>query len=1226
LRRRNLIYCLFALLLHSEVNADIFDLGEHYFETIGDNQDIPSPVITAIAQDKTGFMWFGTQGGLIRFDGYTYKLFTHIIDDPTSIAGDYITTLWAAPDGKLWIGTANRGLSVYDSDSGTFSQYRFDESDIESLSHNKVRAIVGDDQGGVWIGTQSGLNYLPANQSKFLRFNQQKNGLSDNKIYSLLFSKDQTLWVGTGNGVNLLDKSGTRFDVPFQNEVGISPFEGQTIWSMTEGFDGRIWLGTKNQGAHWLIPGEKYHTLPLDKTHPHHLSHPWVFAISQVNAHEIWLATYGGGISIFDTRKNQVVRYARHNPSNSHSINLDDLGALFTDSSGLVWIGTWGNAINRTNPKNAAFRTLHSNRNDDKTLTDNNIGAVLETDTGQIWVGTAGNGIDIIDPTIGVIDGLRETTKDKKGLQNGVISALVQSDANTIWIGTLQAGVYRYQLDSKAYTNYKMPQGLDDNSIRVMVADKESIWIGTNVGLNKLNLATGSITPVSSIENKNVPLKLAVEMIVKQKDQTLWVNTESDLYVLPANAEYLLPIRPDPLISDSLSGETLRSLSIDNDDRVWVPTQVGIDRLVSWDGATARFEFISKRLKEYNGNLPTNFQFDKKGNAWGASAMLDLERFEITQYGQTEGVDIGTTFIASSMKTQNGKILFNGTSGLLLINPEEYQAWDFQPPLTITEITVNNQPINIKATQSLVLEPGTKGFTVEFAALDYSAPKQNQYSYKLDGYDDEWIETDSEYRVANYTNLDPGNYHLMLRGSNRMGQWSSHKIDLAIIQQPAWYQTLWLKLAVLLLSAALLVAVYKFRLRQLERQKRALKKLVARRTSDISMLSQIGRDLTSTLSLEQVTELVYKNINRILDAHVFLIGIVEEKEKRLHIPLMVESEKKMGVWNCDLSDISRPGVWCVNHNKELVILNQSDRKKYTKSERATVQIGQSMVTIVYQPLIINDKTIGCMSIQNLKENAYDSKQLAMFKTLASYAAIAVSNALGFMQLAQAHEELETQNLSDQLTGVYNRRFLAKFMPNEISSLRRNHFKPSTGSNSDFGFLLIDVDYFKHINDTHGHDAGDKVLVQFVEVIKKSCRETDWIIRWGGEEFLIVARFTHRQELHRLAERIRVNVEKQSFDLGNKKSIHRTCSIGIAVFPFSSSKFDLISWEQTVNFADLAMYAAKTNGRNAWVSLYDKDVAEVDSFFEKAQEDLHSLVEQGIVNIDTSLNKKIKFRH
>ena len=220
------------------------------------------------------------------------------------------------------------------------------------------------------------------------------------------------------------------------------------------------------------------------------------------------------------------------------------------------------------------------------------------------------------------------------------------------------------------------------------------------------------------------------------------------------------------------------------------------------------------------------------------------------------------------------------------------------------------------------------------------------------------------------------------------------------------------------------------------------------------------------------------------------------------------------------------------------------------------------------------------------------------------------------ELKAAFASLEELSLTDQLTGVHNRHFIQKFMPQEIAKFKRdNDLLPD--AECHFGLLMVDIDLFKQVNDNYGHDAGDNVLIKFTQILEDTCRESDWVVRWGGEEFVIVAKGLTIKGLQLLAERIRLNVESNKFDLGCEQSIFRTCSIGIASFPFIKNEFDKLTWQQTLGIADLALYIAKNNGRNAWVTLTDNNIEQGSNFYNDVMTDLKGLVKNEQINVEIS---------
>ena len=220
------------------------------------------------------------------------------------------------------------------------------------------------------------------------------------------------------------------------------------------------------------------------------------------------------------------------------------------------------------------------------------------------------------------------------------------------------------------------------------------------------------------------------------------------------------------------------------------------------------------------------------------------------------------------------------------------------------------------------------------------------------------------------------------------------------------------------------------------------------------------------------------------------------------------------------------------------------------------------------------------------------------------------------ELTEALDALEKQSLTDQLTGLHNRHFLSKFMTQEVGRLNRT-FERKNDELEQISLMMVDIDFFKQVNDNFSHDAGDKVLVKFAHILVKTCRESDWVVRWGGEEFVIIARGSPRKDADNLAERICKNIATAQFDIGLEKTISITCSIGIASFPFMAKDHKLLTWQQTLNFADTALYKAKNNGRNAWVSLSEKNVEQPVSLYKNTMEDIKHIYGSGDITIQHS---------
>jgi diguanylate cyclase (GGDEF)-like protein len=413
-----------------------------------------------------------------------------------------------------------------------------------------------------------------------------------------------------------------------------------------------------------------------------------------------------------------------------------------------------------------------------------------------------------------------------------------------------------------------------------------------------------------------------------------------------------------------------------------------------------------------------------------------------------DGVDFGTGWFRAYAQLRDGRMLFGGSTGLLVVAPDQYAPWSYRPPVVLTALSVGGQPVDIPATGKITMAPPQRSFRAEFSALDYSFPERNRYRYRLQGYDAGWRETDANLRVASYDNLPPGDYTLQVQGSNRNGAWSDAMVSLGVAILPAWWETWWARLAMLALAGVALMGVVQWRTRRLLRKEEELESRVAERTAELLQVSAA--------------------------------------------------------------------------------------------------------------------------------------------------------------LAAKSQALELASLTDPLTGLHNRRFLTEQINADIAKSVRIHedslrLGTPLPEDADLIFFLIDIDHFKQVNDRYGHAAGDAVLVQMRRRLEAIFRESDYLVRWGGEEFLVVARDTGRECAAELAERARAAVADEPFVLPDGGALPKTCSIGYACFPPARRFPQALGWQAVGEIADAALYQVKNSGRNGWYGVTEVDV--------QGLEDLQHLMQQ-----------------
>jgi len=375
------VYIFLSISTPKAYAADIFDIGSLHFETIGNEEKIGADTITAILQDERGFIWLGTQHGLVRYDGYRFVHYTHDENNTNSLGGNYIRTLALGKNGQIWVGTNSDGVSVLNPHSGNFSHYRHDKKQANTISHDQITALVMDEHGNIWVGTNNGLNYIAATTQKITRYFTEEsnvNNLKESHVRSLLIDKNKRIWVGSWNGLNYLDPGDTEFQ-RYQDPATSQPsLTDSNIFTLFQTSDSKIWIGTTDNGAGWIEAGDSSLHWSVIGSAKVEDDKPWIITLAQPNPSELWIGTNGKGIFILDADNGTLKKNLRHDAMHSNSINYDGIGSLFIDDAGLIWIGTWGGGLNLHNPNNTAFRSLYHSPNKEGMLTHADIGAFLE--------------------------------------------------------------------------------------------------------------------------------------------------------------------------------------------------------------------------------------------------------------------------------------------------------------------------------------------------------------------------------------------------------------------------------------------------------------------------------------------------------------------------------------------------------------------------------------------------------------------------------------------------------------------------------------------------------------------------------------------------------------------------------------------------------------------------------------------------------------------------------
>jgi diguanylate cyclase (GGDEF)-like protein len=871
-------------------------LADAVFQNLAHDNELPNAAIpTSATQDGDGFLWIGSQNGLARWDGYHFHIYRASPGKTGALPDNFIQALLTDASGVLWIGTTSGGLARYDREHERFIVYPVGP---KGLSHVSVRAIVEDGRGGVWVATEGGLDHVLAGSSdvEHLRHSDSDPAsLPDNRVRGLLRDRHGTLWVGTATALVRLDKGSNRFvPVPLPAPQGKVP----SPWSFLEDSAGRIWIGTIRQGA-YVIDSHTAGARAVEESDAAHstLQNEGVSSIVEVVPGQVWLGTLGQGIVAVEAATSKT-RRIRRDPTQPASLADDSIQGMYKDRSGLIWICS-DRSISRHDPAHPGLITVFGASSRPDGISDSDVDAVLPMPDGRIWLGLGNKGIDVIDPVGARVAALRpDPQRPETALPKDYINAFAASDDSDVYVGT-ELGLYRVDRAARGAARVSIPQRDPTAQVWALLLDDNVLWVGGFDGLWALHLA-GAKLPISHAETVSGLTDQRITVVARGGGDSLWVGTKNGLNRLDLKTRAIEKILPEPADPSALAAGYITSLLTDPRGRLWIATfGGGVNILESRDAqGKPRFRRLGTTQGLNNDNANKLLE-DSRHNIWTSTddgvAMIDENTLAIRSFHRAEGLPISGYWVGSGAATSAGEMLFGGIGGLTVVRPGRLTHWNYQPPIAVTDIHIGGKLVSDGMSRNdlsnpLKIKPTANSIAVEFSALDYSAPERNRYAYRLDGFDSAWLETEASHRVAAYTNLPPGDYTLRLRGSNRDGVWSEKVLSVPISVMPDWYQTTAFRIAIALAAIALVAGLVQGRTLYLRRNQRDLEQQVVERTAELResqrQLEQIAYYDTLTalpnrrMFTEEFRELIM--LARLQNQHFALLLIDLDRFKQIN--------------------------------------------------------------------------------------------------------------------------------------------------------------------------------------------------------------------------------------------------------------------------------------------------------------------------------------------------------
>ena len=1207
----------------------------YYFQRVTAAEGLTQNTVHALLQDRTGFIWIATEGGLHRFDGYSFLNFEHSPEDPGSLPDSFATALAEGGDGRLWIGSGGGSVAWFDAATG-----RFVALPAPAGPRGMVGALLDDGAGGMWVGSARGIERIGPDGASTDALVYPRDDAPAPATAEMARDADGHLWVAATGGLFRVDAGGRRTE-------RVAPSQLRTAASVAVDRDGRVWVG--NDDGLWRIGADDAAARAWAAAEP---GHP-VRAIAQAGDGRLWLATHGRGLVAFDPATGEA-ETLRRDAVLPGALPEDSLRSLLVDRSGLLWLGGDVTGVARVDPTGAKFRFIYDETAGASGFETNKIRSLLQGTDGALWIGTEGDGLKRYDfgarrfeqhtaalqaalsesgasgslrvfalaadgpqrlwvgsdrgllryePGARRAQGLPSDPGGRSGPIGGTVRALLRARDASLWVGTMEGGLSRLSPDGATWTHWRSTPAdaatLWHDSVLVLHEDRAGrIWVGTLDGLNLVDPSTGAVRRLPRAgASRDTPAGDLVRAIHESADGGLWFGSHDGL----SRLEELTPTEARFtrwLASDGLPASTVYGILEDSRGDLWLSTNRGIAR---FERAAGRFHAfpIEDGLQgaEFNGGVQ--------------AALAD------------------------------GRLAFGGPHGINVFYPERLGGSDYAPRVAITAWHAGAERHPVLAPEgfkdlTIDHEQRIVGFSV--AALDFAAPSRNRFEYRLEGFDDRWYALGTRNQIT-FTNLDAGDYVLRVRGSNRDGALGTEEAVLNLHVEPAWWASLPMQVLYAVLALALVgMPVWSWRQRAVrereharEVQEREERLRVAIWGSgdefwDYDLRNNVmvrigadhllGFDAEQRLSADQWrADAVHPDdrarVERTLEEHVAGLRDSFESEHRVRAShgdyvwvrargRIVERDAQGRALRVagTARDVTRTRVAERERRiAEQVIRSMAEAVTVTDLAFRFVSVNAAFTRITgYTEAEVQDRDSAMLNCEQHSEEFHhalrraaaqsgrwsgelwqrrkDGEEFLCWLELTEVLDDAgqrthwVGVLTDITDRKRAEQELRYLANYDTLTGLPNRTLLGERLAHAMIRARRHGSKVAV--------LFLDLDRFKHVNDSMGHAAGDRLLKAAAARIQATVRDSDTVARLGGDEFTVVIEdLGDANQAERVALKL-LDAFVAPLDIDGRTEVVISPSIGISIYPdHGQVPTDLLK------YADTAMYQAKEKGRNTF---------------------------------------------
>lgn len=815
-----------AFLCQPALGQNVDALTKNYkFSHFTSEDGLPQNSVLAIHQDQKGFLWMGTDDGLSRFDGFVFKTYRHNSSNPTSLSSNVIRAITAGKENLIWIGTEGGGVNVFDPETERFYFYEGGSDPAQKIYSKKISSIIIDNANTKWIGTQGdGFYKLSASDLDFKNvsehlshlnvehFDSKNSNLKDDKIWSIYQGKSGLIYIGTLDG-------GAYFLYPESSEVQRLEFNpsGSAISSVKSFYEddkGNLWLGTEKDGLWLREKGSiQFQHIDLPSTSSEYGNTSINITSIRRVENELWVGTLGSGLYIL-TDEGKLISHLEDKPSDPYSINGNSIYTSYQDRNHNIWLGMYsGEGLNKVSPSQQQFEHYRYNPEQNVGLSSKMVKTILKDSNGHLWVGLFNGGVNILPMSSNNFDYFNAAPYGKLSYIH--VQTIIQSKTGKIWIGTDGGGITLVDVPTEEVKYFKNnPENINSlskNEVWAIAEDSQGmIWVGmaNGGGLNRIDPSTGNVKRFNSDPNDlNSPNFSDIRSLIFDSKGNLWIGTYGGgLNKMNSTTKTFSLFMHKPEDRNSISNNIITSLLEDKDGAIWIGTfGGGLNRL---NPETGEIKIFTVKDGLPSDIIKAMLQ-DDSGQLW-ISTVNGLSRMEMDSgtfrnYTEEDGLQSNEFNLGSAFKDDKGKLYFGGTNGFNAFYPERISPDPIPNAPTFTRLNIFNQEVNVGDTldnevvlkkslsyiDELQLSFAQNNFEIDFSSLEFFGQNQILFSYKLEGFDKNWITTQPGRRFATYSNVPHGEYILKVKSiqENNVVESSISSLRIAII--PPWYLSIW---------------------------------------------------------------------------------------------------------------------------------------------------------------------------------------------------------------------------------------------------------------------------------------------------------------------------------------------------------------------------------------------------------------------------------------------------